>query len=227
MAKLTIGEFEGFPPEAFGFYAELGHEGNNDRVWFDEHRATYERAVRLPLEELLDRAATEFGRDGHVFRPNRDVRFSKDKRPYKQHAGAVIGHRSGTDDPVFYVQVSAEGMLAASGYHELSRDQLERFRRAVDDGRTGGALVRAVRSARAGGLEVGGSQLKRAPRGIDPSHPRIDLLRHKRLTVSCAWPVANWMHTAEAYERVAKVWRDGLPIGRWLQRHVGAAAEQR
>jgi uncharacterized protein (TIGR02453 family) len=225
VARLTIGEFGGFPRAAFRFYEELGREGNNDRAWFDEHREIYERAIRLPLEELLDRAAEEFGHDGHVFRPNRDVRFSKDKTPYKQHAGAVIGHRSGTDDPVFYLQVSGDGMLAASGYHELARDQLERFRRAVDDGRTGGALVRAVKVARAAGLEVGGSELKRAPRGVDPDHPRIELLRHKRLTVARTWPVTPWMHTAEAYDRIAAVWRAGLPIGRWLQRHVGASAE--
>lgn len=226
MARLTIGEFGGFPPDAFRFYAELGREGNNDRAWFDANRDRYERGVRLPLEELLDRAADAFGDDGKVFRPNRDVRFSKDKRPYKGHAGAVLNHRDGTDAPTYYVQIDADGMLAAAGYHELSRDQLERFRRAVDDGRTGGALVRAVREAREAGLEVGGSELKRAPRGVDPAHPRIELLRHKRLTVAQAWPTSPWMHTAEAYDRVASVWRASLPIGRWLQRHVGAAAER-
>jgi uncharacterized protein (TIGR02453 family) len=225
VTRLTIGEFAGFPHDAFVFYAELAREGNNDRTWFDANRDRYERHVRLPLEELLDRASAEFGSSGHVFRPNRDVRFSKDKRPYKDHAGAVIGHRDGTDAPVFYLQVNADGLLAASGYHELSRDQLERFRRAVDDGRTGGALVRAVRQARSMGLEVGGSELKRAPRGFDPGHPRIELLRHRRLTVARSWPVAPWMHAAEAYDRVAEVWRASLPIGRWLQRHVGAAAE--
>lgn len=225
MSGLTVGAFDGFPPEAFRFYAELGREGNNDRAWFDANRERYERGVRLPLEELLDRVSAEFGRDGKVFRPNRDVRFSKDKRPYKAHAGAVINHRDGTDAPVYYLQVDAEGMLAAAGYYELSRDQLERFRRAVDDGRTGGVLVRAVRQIRDAGLEVGGSELKRAPRGFDPAHPRIELLRHKRLTVSRRWPIDPWMHTPEAYERVAQVWRASLPIVRWLQRHVGAAAE--
>jgi uncharacterized protein (TIGR02453 family) len=227
LARLTVEEFRGFPPEAFRFYAQLGQEGNNDRAWFDANRNTYERAVRLPMEELLDLVADEFGTDGKVFRPNRDVRFSRDKRPYKDHCGAVVNWRSGGDEPVYYVQISAEGMLAASGYHELSRDQLERFRRAVDDGRAGGALVRAVNSARSAGLAVDGQELTRAPRGFDVDHPRIELLRHKRLTVSRTWPVAAWMHTPEAAERVVDVWRAAAPIGRWLQRHVGAAAEPR
>jgi uncharacterized protein (TIGR02453 family) len=225
---LRIGEFDGFPPAAFAFYADLAREGNNDRAWFDEHRATYERDVRLPMEELLDRAAADgFGDDGKVFRPNRDVRFSRDKRPYKDHCGAVIGFRTGTARAGVYVQVGAEGMHASTGYWELSRDQLERFRRAVADGRTGGALVRLVRQVRAAGYEVGGSELQRAPRGYDPDHPRIELLRHKRLVVSRTWPVAPWMHTPVAYDHVAEVWRAGRSIAGWLERHVGAAAEPR
>jgi uncharacterized protein (TIGR02453 family) len=223
---LHVGAFDGVPPEAFRFYAELERDDNNSRAWFDEHRETYERCVRLPMEELLDLAATDgFGEDGKVFRPNRDVRFSKDKRPYKTHCGAVIGFRSGTARAGVYVQVSAEGMHASTGYWRLSRDQLERFRRAVDDERTGADLVRLVAAARGAGLEVGGSELTRAPRGYAVDHPRIALLRHKRLVVSRSWSIAPWMHTPAAYDRVVEVWRAGADIGAWLERHVGAAAE--
>lgn len=223
---LRIGEFTGFPPEAFRFYAELERDGNNSRAWFDEHRGTYERRVRLPMEELLERAAGDgFGGDGKVFRPNRDVRFSPDKRPYKTHCGAIIGFGSGTARAGKYAQVSAEGMHASTGYWRLSRDQLERFRRAVDDPRTGGALTELVATARQHGLEVGGSELKRAPQGYPIDHPRIELLRHKRLTVSRTWSIADWMHTPEAYDRVVEVWRAGEAINAWLERHVGAAAE--
>ena len=225
MTGRRIGAFSGFPPAAFRFYADLASEGNNDRVWFDTHRDTYERCVRLPMEELLDRVADEFGTDGKVFRPNRDVRFSKDKRPYKEHCGAVINHRNGTADPVFYVQVDGAGLFAASGQYELSRDQLDRFRRAIDDPRTGGELVDLVADARAEGYAVEGSELKRAPRGYGPAHPRIELLRHKRLTVGRSWSIAPWMHTPEAAARIVATWRAGLPVGRWLERHVGAAAE--
>lgn len=223
---LRIEEFTGFPPEAFGFYAELDRDEHNSRAWFDEHRDTYERCVRLPMEELLERAATDgFGDDGKVFRPNRDVRFSKDKRPYKTHCGAIIGFRSGTARAGMYVQVAAAGMHASTGYWRLSRDQLQRFRRAVDDERTGGRLTDLVATARQHGFEVAGSELKRAPQGVAVDHPRIELLRHKRLTVSRTWPVAPWMHTPEAYDRVVEVWRAGDAINGWLEQHVGAAAE--
>lgn len=223
---LRIGKFDGFLPEAFAFYAELGVEGNNTRAWFDAHRDTYERCVRLPMEELLERAATDgFGEDGKVFRPNRDVRFSQDKRPYKEHCGAIIGPSSGTARAGRYVQVDAEGLMAATGYWRFSRDQLDRYRRAVADNRNGGTLARLVRAARDAGYEIGGRELKRAPRGYDPTHPRIELLRHRSLTVSRRWPVEPWVSTVAAYEHVVATWRAGEAIDRWLEAHVGAAVE--
>lgn len=221
-----IGEFAGFPPDAFGFYAELAIDANNTKAWFDEHRETYERAIRLPMEELLARAADDgFGDDGKVFRPNRDVRFSKDKRPYKEHCGAVIAHGDGTATASLYVQVDADGLLAGRGYWHLARDQLDRFRRAVADERSGGELADLVATARRDGHEVAGSELKRAPQGYPADHPRIELLRHKRLAVLHRWPVAPWVHTAEAYDRVAGLWRQADAIAAWLERRVGASAE--
>lgn len=218
----SIGRFTGFPVGAFDFFADLERPGNNDRAWFDANRRRYERDVRLPLEELLALAADEFGEDGKVFRPHRDVRFSADKRPYKTHAGAVISFRDGSDRPSCYVQVAAEGILAATGYHELARDQLERYRQAVLDRRTGPSLTRAVNAARDAGLELGGRTLTRGPRGVDRTHPRIDLLCHTSLTVARQWPLAAWMHDAGAAERIFEVWREGGAMGRWLARHVGA-----
>jgi uncharacterized protein (TIGR02453 family) len=221
MPARRIGAFSGFPADAFAFYTELAEDGNNSRAWFDEHRDTYETCVRLPMEEFLAAAADEFG-DGHAFRPNRDVRFSKDKRPYKDHAGAVIGWRDGTASVSYYLQVSADGLFVASGYHELSREQLARYRQAVHDGRTGGSLVRAVRAVEASGLTLNPPTLTRAPRGMPVDHPRIELLRRTSLTTERAWPVRRWMSTAAAYERITQVWRDAAPVNRWLQRHVGA-----
>ena len=224
--SLTIGEFDGFPADAFAFFAELTDDGNNSRAWFDANRERYERSVRLPMEELLASVADRYGDDGKVFRPNRDVRFSPDKRPYKTHCGAVIGFRDGTQRASRYLHVDAEGVLVAAGYHELSRDQRDRFRRAVDDGRTGGALVRAVGAVRDAGLEVAGSELKRAPRGYPVDHPRIELLRHLRLTAQRRFPVGTaGLHDPAARDLVVDTWEASAPLCRWLEKHVGAAAE--
>jgi uncharacterized protein (TIGR02453 family) len=217
--------FRGFPPDAFAFYAELSDDANNAKAWFDVNRQRYEQAVRIPMEALLARADDDGFGNGKVYRPNRDVRFSKDKRPYKDHCGAVISFRDGTGRASRYVQVSAHGLMAASGYWELSRDQLVRFRDAVDDERTGAPLVDAVASARGAGLDILGSELTRAPRGVDPDHPRIELLRHKRLAASRAWGIEPWLHTSDAYDRIVEVWRTAEPIAAWLERHVGPAQD--
>lgn len=223
----VIGEFEGFPPEAFDFYARLSDDDNNSREWFDDNREVYEQAVRLPMEALLARADEDGWGDGKVFRPNRDVRFSKDKRPYKTHCGAVIQFRDGTGRASYYAELNATGLRAGCGYWELSRDQLDRFRRAVDDDRRGGELVDVVATATAAGVEVTGSTLKRAPRGYPVDHPRIELLRHTRLAGIQTWSIAPWMHTAEAYDRIVGLWRAAQPIADWLESHVGAATEPR
>jgi uncharacterized protein (TIGR02453 family) len=222
-----LAPFAGFPPEAFGFYAALLDDANNARSWFDANRDTYERAVRTPMEAFLARADDDGWGEGKVFRPNRDVRFSNDKRPYKTHCGAVIAFRDGTGRASRYVQLDATGMMAGIGYWELSRDQVDRYRRAVDGPAAGDELSGLVADARRGGNEVLGSELKRAPRGYDPAHPRIELLRHKRLAVTRAWSVEPWMHTVEAYDRVTRLWRDGTPIATWLETNVGAAREPR
>lgn len=220
---MTVDSFGGFGPQAVAFWHDLADD--NTKAFFDAHRDTYEQDIRLPLEQLLAEVAEEFG-DGKVFRPNRDVRFSPDKSPYKLHAGAVIGAGSGVAGAVYYLHVSGEGLLAASGYHEMSRAQVRRFYAAVDDDAAGPELEALVGAARAGGGTVGGSALKTAPRGYSSDHPRVDLLRHKGLTLSRSWPEYQWLHTREALRRVTSLWRDAADLNGWLARHVGPDREE-
>jgi uncharacterized protein (TIGR02453 family) len=217
-----IGSFTGFPPDAFRFYAEL--ERDNSRAWFQANRARYERNVRRPMEALLAALAGGFGDDGKVYRPHRDLRFSADGRPYKEHCGAVISRRYAAV-PVRYVQVDADGLAVAVGYPAMSRDQLRRFREAVDDEASGTALADAVATARGGGFEVTGSELVRAPRGMAPDHPRIELLRHRALLARRSWARAAWMHRPAAADVIAEAWRAASAVGDWLEVHVGAATD--
>ena len=223
MAGVEIGEFTGFPGSAFAFYRGLAED--NSKAYFDEHRDVYDHEVRLPMEELLAAVADTYGDNAKVFRPNRDVRFSKDKSPYKDHIGAVL--REGEGRPVLYVQLNGEGMFAATGYYWMSRDQLERFYAAIDDDRKGTELEGLVAEARDAGLDVGGSQLKTGPRGYAKDHPRIELLRHKHLTTSRTWPEYKWMQTREALRRITATWEEGEPINAWLEQHVGPPRETR
>jgi uncharacterized protein (TIGR02453 family) len=206
--------FEGWPEQAFTFFAEL--EADNSKRFWQEHRTVYEDTVRAPMEAFAELVAEDYG-PLHIFRPYRDVRFSRDKSPYKTHMGAVTEGQGGE---VFYVQVSADGLLAASGYYQMARDQLERFYAAVDDVRSGPRLEEIV-AALAGRYDIGGSELKTAPRGYPRDHPRVELLRHKGVTIHGQFPVAAWHSTPEAATRITAVWDDARPLNDWLTRHVG------
>jgi uncharacterized protein (TIGR02453 family) len=213
--------FEGFGEGAFDFYEGL--TADNSKAYWTDHKALYETAVKEPMESLLAAVEPEFG-PGSMFRPYRDVRFSKDKSPYKNHAGAVVGR---TASGGYYVQVSADGLYAAAGYYELATDQLERFRRAIDDDVNGPALERIVADLAAAGYRIQGEQVRTRPRGWPADHPRLELLRRKALYAGMAWEPDEWAHTPECAERVAAAWRGIAPLLGWLQANVGASTTPR
>src|SRR6266704_524839 len=129
--------FHGWRAEALEFFEEL--EADNSKAFWQNHKDVYETVVRAPMEELLAELEPEWGA-GRIFRPYRDVRFSADKSPYKTNIGATVG-----DDG--YVQLDARGLAVGSGMWEMASDQLERYRRTVDDDRSGGALENIVTKA--------------------------------------------------------------------------------
>lgn len=204
--------FGGWRAEAIEFYEGL--EADNSKTYWQEHKAVYDELVRGPMDALLAELAPEFG-DGKVFRPNRDVRFSADKSPYKTAVAATLGNRG-------YVQFSAEGLAAGCGLYVMAPDQLDRYRRAVVDERAGRELVRIVARVRDPGLEVTAHEvLKTAPKGYPKDHSRIDLLRLKGLVTWKEWPVGAWLATRKAKDRVVDVLRASKPLHDWLGAHVG------
>ena len=208
--------FRGWPDEAFEFYAEL--EMHNDRAWWQAHRDVYDRAVKAPFEALVEAVEDEFGAM-HIFRPNRDVRFSKDKSPYKT-AGAAMAESEGGS--AYYVQVSAEGLLAGAGMHHMATDQLGLFRAALVEDTPGTTIADVVDDLMAAGYEIGAiDELKTAPRGWPKGHPLTSLARRKGLVMSRAFSRAKWQSTAKALDRITGVWREAGPIVAWLDTFVG------
>jgi len=110
----------------FDFYEALAVD--NSKTWWTAHKDTYDVAVKQPFVDLLAELEGEFG-EGKVFRPYRDVRFSKEKTPYKDHQGAFVGVEDGMG---WYVQVSASGLMVAGGWYSSAPKQLARYRDAVD-----------------------------------------------------------------------------------------------
>jgi uncharacterized protein (TIGR02453 family) len=204
--------FRGWPVEALEFYDGLA--ADNSKTFWTAHVEVYEQQVRAPMLELLAALEPEFG-PGKIFRPYRDVRFSKDKTPYKTHCGAWL--ESGG-----YVQLSADGLAAGNGYYQMAPDQLERYRAAVAGDRTGGELIRLIEVIEKAGVGVvGHGSLKTAPRGYPKDHPRIELLRHKGLTTWQEWAPAAWMGTAAAKKRIVEFLRVSRPLREWLEERVG------
>jgi len=208
--------FRGWPSGALDFY--VGLEADNSKSYFQAHKQQYDDCVRAPFLALSEQIEREFG-PLHVFRPNRDVRFAKDKSPYKTAAAAVTESEGGA---AYYVQVSSQGLFAGSGYYHLAPDQLERFRAAVADGKSGPKLATAVAALRKAKYDVDAREsLQRAPRGFPADHPRVDLLRMKGVHAGRTFGAPAWMHTARALDRIVTAWRDAAPVNKWLDRHVG------
>ncbi len=206
--------FTGFPPEAVDFYRRLG--ADNTKAFWEANRDTYLHAVKEPLTALTAELSEEFG-PFRLFRPHRDVRFSRDKSPYKTGQG---GMTEGEGGEVYYLYLDADGLLVATGYHQMAKDQLERYLRAVDDEVSGEELVRLVTSIESD-YEIGGSALRTAPRGYPRDHERIRFLRHKGLTAARSLGAPRWLGTRATVTRVADTWRGAAPLNAWLNQHVG------
>ena len=211
--------FHGWRAEALEFFDGL--EADNSKAYWQRNKDVYDELVRGPMEALLIELEPEWG-EGRIFRPYRDVRFSSDKSPYKTSIAAMVGEG--------YVQLTAEGLGAGCGMWEMAPDQLERYRQAVDEERSGEKLSGLVAEARGAGLDVTGhGELKTAPRGYPKDHPRIELLRYKGLVTWREWPAGAWLGTKKAKDRVAEFFRLSRPLNQWLRINVGPSTlpEQR
>jgi uncharacterized protein (TIGR02453 family) len=183
---MTPEVFDGFRPEALRFLAGLG--GNNTRDWFHAHRDEYESLVLEPARDFvvaLGDELREFAPDvnadprvnGSIFRIARDTRFSKDKRPYKDHLDLWFWIGDRKRGAGFWFRLAPSELILGSGMHHFDKAQLERYRQAVAD-RSGAVLQRDVERLRAAGYELGGRRYKRQPAGFEAPAERAELLLH-------------------------------------------------
>lgn len=211
---MTIGPsvgamFEGFPEAALDFYEDL--EADNGRAFWTAHLDVYESCVRKPMKELAEALADEFG-DAKVFRPHRDVRFSKDKSPYKTYQDMFIPRGPALG---WYLRVAAPGVVVGAGFYDAPPDKLRALREVIA-GPRGTELETLVKPLVEDGFVIGGETVATVPRGYDKSHPRIQLLRHKSLHVSRAYGFEPVIHTPELLDAVRTDWRTCRPLVEWL-----------
>lgn len=227
-----------FTPAALRFFRQLAT--HNEKAWFEAHREEYELEVRAPMRELIEemdvhlaRLAPEIGGDPRrsMFRIHRDIRFSKDKSPYKTNAACWFYHRGasrgvGTESSDgsagFYFHLQPGKSFVGGGLWMPSRPQLTRLRTAIADDPTG--FERAVRALpkRYGGLSTE-SMLTRMPRGYPDSHPAAQWLRYQSFT--SGRPVTDVQATSRTLPKLlARDFEGMVPLVRWLNGALGYRA---
>jgi len=216
--------FSGFGEHAVEFFDELAVD--NSKHYWEAHKDIYASDVRAPMEALVGALEKEFGGKvgtGKVFRPYRDVRFAKDKTPYKTNCGGVIEH--GRGGGAYYVEVSSAGLRVGGGCFHLHSDQIARYRTAVAQDLAGPALDKIITKLRKQGWEIRGDQMKTRPREYPADHPRIDLLRYRSIYAVKVWEPDDVLHEKACLDRVRKAWRELRPFNEWAVDHVGVTEQ--
>jgi len=166
--------FQGFGPQAQPFFKALGF--HQTKEWFEANRAIYESQVKGPLGDLVEELASRFAKSGaplkgdrkaSLFRINRDVRFAKDKSPYKTNAGAALTRTGAKNDPgLYYIHIAADGCFSAAGFYQPEPEELARLRGAV--ARAPGAWKQMTAKLAEADLALSDEYaMKRAPRGFE------------------------------------------------------------
>ena len=179
--------FDHFPPEALSFIADL--RDNNTRDWFAEHKQVYDDSVKAPALEFADAMAvglktlTGVAHKSKLFRVHRDVRFSKDKTPYKAHIHIAFSELDGAaNTPMWFFGVDPDKLTLGCGVFQFDKQGLIDYREAVA-GEAGAELMQVVAEMEAQGMRFREPALKRVPNGYDKDHPHGALLRRKGLAV--------------------------------------------
>jgi uncharacterized protein (TIGR02453 family) len=225
-----------FSKRALGFFRGLAR--HNEKAWFEAHRTDYETEVRQPMRELIEDLDTRFaefapeiGGDPKrsMFRINRDIRFSKDKSPYKTHAACWFHHLNaarsvgaeadaGSAGYYFHLEPGGRSMIGA-GLWMPPRPQLNKLREAIaKDPKGFDKMARAIPS-RFGGLDDEGA-LKRMPRGYAGDHPAAKWLRLQSFTSGRTLTDAQVTGPSLA-SLLAREYEALLPLVRWLNGVLG------
>ena len=230
---VVVEAFTGFPRQTFEFLK--GIAAHNDKTWFDAHRDLYDAGYIAPARAFVEALGPELRKisagvtfepkvNGSLQRINRDIRFTKDKRPYKEHLNLWFWHgdNKGWDTPGFWFSLGRDEVHLGVGMYGFDKEQLESFRQSVIHPRSGKALLAAVAKVkRAGDYTVGGKTRKLMPRGFEADADRAEYLLYEGLYTSFSLPAETAAGTD--FAKVAaghfkKMW----PVGEWLLAEVAS-----
>ncbi|MBI5464857.1 MAG: DUF2461 domain-containing protein [Ignavibacteriales bacterium] len=217
--------FVGFPKEAFRFFAQL--RKNNHREWFEKHKHEYESFVRLPMQSLIASLRPQFTRFApefdlnpkrSIFRIYRDVRFSKDKTPYKTHVAAHIvlaGKPKGFVGSGYYLHVEPSECFVGGGIYVPDGEQLKKIRKAIAGRGKEFLSILNERSFKKRFGKIEGAKLQRVPRGYDDAHPMAEWLKLKQFFVGVSLKGEECFKPGFA-GLAARICEDAAPLVRFL-----------
>ncbi len=183
--------FAGFPKDFFAFFREL--KAHNNRAWFEDNKQRFRDSVQAPMSafiaDIAPRVKTisrHFTCDprpngGSMFRIHRDIRFSKDKRPYKENAACHFRHALGRDvhAPGFYMHFAPDRVVFGGGSWMPDPEALAKIRGAIAARPASWKSIVGAKAFRDRFDTAGGEALSRPPRGFDPAHPLIGVIKQK------------------------------------------------
>ncbi|MDZ7377513.1 MAG: DUF2461 domain-containing protein [candidate division KSB1 bacterium] len=220
-------------PALVDFFREL--KRNNDPIWFEQNKERYESVVREPLLRFiadfapyLAKISPHFEADprkvgGSLFRIYRDIRFSPDKSPYKTHAGIQFRHESARDAhaPGFYLQLEPENVFTAIGVWQPDAETLGKIRDAIVAHPDRWQQIFADKKL-AATFTLEGDKLKTAPRGYDPQHPLIEVIKMKEFYLFAELSEEEACRS-DFIERYAEICQIAKPFMEFLANAIGIA----
>ncbi len=227
-------DFKGLPKDFFQFFKELAK--NNERPWFEENKERYKASVVAPMSDFIAAMAPRLAKiskhfvadprpnGGSMFRIYRDVRFAKDKRPYKEHAACHFRHGGGKDvhAPGFYMHFDPAEVMFGGGMWMPEPDALTKIRQAIASDAKAWRKVVDDKGFKRGFKEVSGDALSRPPRGFDPEHPYIDDIKRKSFFAMHESTVKACQSPA-LLDEVETTFRSAKPLMKFLCDAVGAS----
>ncbi|MEK7250756.1 MAG: DUF2461 domain-containing protein [Bacteroidota bacterium] len=218
--------FEGFPKSGIDFLKKL--KKNNNREWFQNYKHEYEESVKFPMQCLIATLAhelrdeipeMEFNPKRSIFRIHRDVRFSKNKAPYKTNIAAAFelkGKKKSTETPGLYVGIEPGSVFVGGGLYMPWGEQLKAIRQAIiAKPEEYLAIIEDKRFKKVFG-GIMGDKLQKAPLGIAKDHPMIEHLKHKQFFVGKEWNSESLCYSKKFSDTIAEVFIDTMPLVRWL-----------
>lgn len=220
-------KFSGFSKETIKFFEDL--TTNNNKTWFNENKKDYEKYVMEPARTFVIKMGErlyELSPDINaiplvnksLFRLNRDVRFSKDKSPYKTNMGILFweGTRKRMECPGFYFHVESNKLMLGGGLHKFTKDIMDSYRKQVAKEKSGKALVDIIENLKLENIDIGGLHYKRVPRGFDDDNPNAELLKYNGLYTMINSKIPNEFYSEKLIEYCYERFKKSYPLNEWI-----------